>query len=199
MQYGSNKWVGIDSMCKTYHTVNIDETTKECRFGDTSNDTSEEALRRDNIENTCGYKSYPGSDNSTFDDKTDSSKCGFNNITSAYCQKRRGDTWCLSALQQYSDVNFTVFNCHPSSNIENCKDFNDVTDDWKLKFEQALLEVDSDRSYALYASNDVCVANTVTVGYWQGTHPDDSLAAGRDVKYVFFLIVGLLTFCLVLE
>jgi len=169
---GNNELVGYDSMCSTYHSIQNDESSKECRYGDSSNDTKESSLIRNETGMSCYYLSYSGPNPDTPTNKTDYSTCGFNNVTNAYCKKRKGDPWFLKAYDNYKIFNFTTLSCHPSSTINDCKDIVDIKADWKINFEKAILEVDKDYGYPLYASNDVCVAKVVTKNYWQGTHPD---------------------------
>lgn len=173
---GENDWIGYDSLCSTYHVIEIDVSIMECRDGDISDGiTSLSDYKQKGAGVTCKFKT--NSDKTTKDpvERQDTSICGFNKDTSGYCRMRKGDKFFQDVIQKYSKIDKTQISCHPESYVVTCDSFLKKIDaNLLIDFQQANLNVieEDNRGYPLYANNDKCVAKSITAMFWQGRSPD---------------------------
>ena len=117
----------------------------------------------------------------------DLSKCGFNTDQAGWCNKRKGDQWFKTALSDFKQLDFTSVNCHVLSGIESCMEFKKLNQTIIHEFKRAVIETDYDIGYANYALNDKCVANAITVSYWQDDYPDFAFGVPMPILTLFAL------------
>ena len=111
MDNGDNQFIGHNSICDNYNSVEQSANNLACEEPEKSEDDTFEGLRRQDATQMCKYTKS----NETMQDFP---KCGFNKNGDAWCNKRKGDQWFIKALDQLKGVNFTSLNCHTSSTVE---------------------------------------------------------------------------------
>lgn len=166
--------MGIDAMCSTFHKVKTDtDNVYECRAapytGSSADATLDDLVRASGITSDCNYTSFDtDAENGTA--SSDSSLCGFNKDGSAYCNKRKGDPWFTAILATIAAIDISGVQCNPVSSLAACKAFVDTIKPANLKtFVRENLSLSA---YANYANNAGCVAESITLSYWQGDSPD---------------------------
>ena len=176
IQY-NGKWTGYNSMCQSYHSIEVDLSTAECRAGDRNKEQTREALKKNGNGEPWQFTSFSGNFPILGETVSKESKCGFNNITNGFCSKRKGDNWFVEAHKMYMSLDLTKLSWSAGSNVDE-KWYDIVNIDPKIRetFIKALLEVDEEYGYHLIANNDACVAKSITAKFWMGTHPDDDSA-----------------------
>jgi hypothetical protein len=190
---GESDWIGYDSLCSTYHVIEIDVSVMECRDGDLSvgiSSLSDYKQKGAGVE--CKYKT--NSDKATRDvtDKTDSSICGFNKDSSGYCRMRKGDKFFQDVIQKYAKIDKTQISCHPKSLVITCDSFlKKVDENLLIDFQQANLNIiyEDERGYPLFANNDKCVAKSITAEFWQGRNPDSGYIAKSIYAMTLFFTI----------
>jgi hypothetical protein len=181
----TDEFYGVNSAC-IGHTVNdtTNDEVKICRMGDLSLDQGKEALRRTGTDQLCNYTSFVGAGIGLNESRTgvDSAECGFNLDNSAWCHKRKGDTSFVEAYAKFIATDVSGYYCHVASNVEDCFAFlyGDGKDIYRT-FSNALFEVNLVTGFARVANNDKCVAESITVSFWNGNSPDNAYNAGIAV------------------
>lgn len=165
--------------CASHHTITPNQATPlvfECRKATTGNYTKEEQLKRANgPSNDCGYTKYEdATDKTKAQIGADTAICGFNKDGSAYCNKRKGDSWFQDVFKKMKDINTAGLKCHALSSLTTCGAAQTTVGDKLMKeWTRELLATDEyGYGWSLYASNDNCVASSMTGSYWQGDSPD---------------------------
>lgn len=165
-----------NDMCQTHHHVTITGTTYECRLPEhtgngTNPATESDLVRTGGPTSDCTFTTYD-TNAASGSTSQDNSLCGFNKDGSAYCNKRKGDSWFTKVLAAMMLTDFTGVKCHPSSGLKSCKAFVDTVTDKNIKlWDREMLALSN---WASYAHNSKCVAESITVSYWQGDSPDSA-------------------------
>ena len=162
----------LNDTCKTHHTIVKDAANSiyECRKAPVGNYTTEEQLERpDGPSDDCGYTTFDDPDNTTEGTAAnDTAKCGFNKGGSAYCNKRKGDSWFQDVFGVVKGKQIGGLQCHALSPLATCKAAVEGIGKDNLKtWVQELLAVDENAGYGLYADNDDCVKSSITNEFWQ--------------------------------
>jgi hypothetical protein len=165
--------LATSDVCSSHSYITPDATKAyeiECRTARVSADTTDDGLRRTNgIENTCNFTKYEDVTNATLaESATDSSFCGFNKDSAAYCSKRKGDSGFQAALSVVKGLSVSGIKCHPLSPLLTCgevaKVFSTATVAVWVKAITAVEE--NNGRWANYANNDNCVKSAITASYW---------------------------------
>ena len=93
---------------------------QQCRLGDRNTNQTSTDLRRDEIENNCEvttWSKYGASDDNPIT-TNDSSMCGFNKDSSAWCIKTKGDDDYQNTYKKIAALEFEKFDCHINSKFE---------------------------------------------------------------------------------
>ena len=158
--------------CSTHHSYSNDSDPNlhECRTPPKSNYTTEEELERPGgPADNCTYTTFDDPQSTTAGTETnDTAKCGFNKGGSAYCSKRKGDKWFQDAFDEVKTKSIGGLECHALSPLSTCGTaVSTIGEDTYKKWVKAILEVDDNFGYGLYADNDDCVKNSITNEFWQ--------------------------------
>jgi hypothetical protein len=180
-----DEFYGVKSAC-IGHTVNAttNANIKSCRMGDLSQDQDKESLRRTGTDQLCNFTSFHGAGVGLNENRTgsDFAECGFNKDNSAWCHKRKGDRSFTEAYAKFIATDVSGYYCHAASNVEDCYAF--LYGEGKeihRTFSNALFEVNKVTGFARIANNDKCVAESITVSFWNGNSPDNAYTAGIAV------------------
>ena len=171
----------LNDTCSSHHTKVINDANRlfQCRKAPEGNYTTEPELERsEGPTGVCGYVTFDDSDDTTEGKaETDTAKCGFNKGGSAYCNKRKGDSWFQGVFGEVKGKDISGLQCHALSPLSTCLDAaNAIGADTYKKWVQELLAVDNNAGYGLYADNDDCVKNSITNEFWQTT-PDSAFGS----------------------
>jgi hypothetical protein len=165
--------LATSDVCADHSYITINEAspfTFECRTARVSDDTTDSTLKRTNgVENTCNYTTYEDPTNATLAvSATDSSFCGFNKDSAAYCSKRKGDSGFQAALAVVKTLNTSGIKCHPLSSLLACGEVAKVFDSATVAvWVKAITAVEENGGrWANYANNDNCVKQAITASYW---------------------------------
>ena len=170
----------LNDTCKTHHTITTGTANVyECRTAPVGNYSTEAELERpDGPSDDCGYTTFDDPANTTEGTAAnDTAKCGFNKGGSAYCNKRKGDSWFQGVFDVVKGLDISALQCHALSPLSTClAAVNAIGADNYKAWVQELLAVDENHGYGLYADNDDCVKNSITNEFWQ-TNPDSAFGS----------------------
>lgn len=155
------------TFCQSYNAFDTGNGVYECRPGDKSKDTTEDALKRADAAKMCDYTTFNDATATATKgvDKSEAPKCGFNTDNSYYCNKRVGDSWFQGAYSTLKGKDVTSYTCHVDSAWTACQSFVDPNADLLTTLAKRQYEV-TPGAWAAVANNDKCVRSSVTLAYW---------------------------------
>lgn len=170
-------FLGTEDVCASHNSILIDgdNNIRQCRRASTSNVTDVDQLKREEgNDQDCVVITYTDKENATKPvNSTETSHCGFNTDTAAWCKKQKGDKWFADVLEEVKEKSVSALVCHVMSDVQSCgQAVEGLGEELAAKWVRELMAVSGDYGYALYAHNDNCVAASVTKSYWQGKEPD---------------------------
>lgn len=167
------------SVCKSRFEVVIDGTS-QCRQGTTNADQS--SLTRDNAGDSCATHVFDNDDLEKFEEFSEASteaKCGFNKDSNAHCVPQPGDDNIVSEIQRAFDQT-KGHKCHQLSGAEAgsvCAatlNWQRSDDGWRFHNKATNVGDAMAQQHANVANNDKCVAETLTISFWQGHYDDNA-------------------------
>lgn len=177
----SNADLEAAPVCQSGFSVTIDGVS-QCRQGITNN---KDPLSTETVGENCPLSVYDDDSLDNFDtareDTTSSmSMCGFNKDSKAYCVPQPGDSDIMDAQKKFISQ-AAGLKCHQLTGTPGagslCNDFYEwqISDDgWSWFTTTSLVGTPNAQAHANIANNDKCVAESLTVAFWQDHFGDNA-------------------------
>lgn len=174
----------VVAACKSHWAIKTSDAplTYECRRAPQNQNPNDLSTlkKTDGDGATCPYAAYDDATDATkLVNKTGTSACGFNKDDAGYCDKQIGDKWFNATLNDMQKTKYDTLVCHVRSTLYNCSAATSIFTPKMIKsYLREYISTPEGKGapdatgYALYANNDKCVAQSITLAYWQGDSPN---------------------------